>query len=137
MVLITIMTTGLQGRLLLKRAYINFSAAAAVGEEAEDEDDDAMTSRSSGRRSEDGARDRLAVHNIILNVMIERGEGRQLRRCKQTIWKWRDAMSKKMRRAISIGFPLDFHWISDFGGQFKKRSRDHRELIPVQFQKSR
>jgi hypothetical protein len=106
MVLITIMTTCLQGRLLLKRAYINFSAAAAVGEEAEDEDDDAMTSRSSGRRNEDGARDRLAVHSIILNVVMEKSEEKQkanrsgiLRRCKQTMYeKGTMRMSKKMWR---------------------------------------
>jgi hypothetical protein len=93
MVLITIMATCLQGRLLLKRAYINFSAAAAVGEEAEDEEDDAMTSRSSGRRNEDGARDRLTVNSIILNVMMEKSEEKQkanrsgvLRRCKQSMY---------------------------------------------------
>jgi hypothetical protein len=67
MLLITKMTACLQGRLLLKRAKINFSAAAAVGEGAEDEDDAAMTNRSSGSRNEDGARNRFAVRNIILD----------------------------------------------------------------------
>jgi hypothetical protein len=108
MVLITIMTTCLQGRLLLKRACINFSAAAAVGEEAEDEDDDAMTSRSSGRRNEDGARDRLAVHNIILNGMMEKSEekaGNLERDFKKVqahdmIWKRRDANEHQNAKSI-------------------------------------
>jgi hypothetical protein len=67
------MITHLQVRLLLVRALMNFSAAAAAGEAALCEDEMDNASSSSGRKSKDGLRMRLVVRDMMVN---------EARRCK-------------------------------------------------------